>query len=122
MGSGLRRRPLSSGDTTQLQCTLYGRLCQSLTHLQQISKKRLKWITVLHVPIFSYGPWTNTIYAFYYNRSFSVIQSSGMGKSRLMDHFATLRFTIPFSIQESDANTYPSFDDQVRDFLDRIQP
>ena len=36
----------------------------------------------------------------YHNRSFFVVQSSGMGKSRLMDHSATLRFTLPFNICE----------------------
>jgi hypothetical protein len=37
----------------------------------------------------------------YYNRSFSIVQSSGMGKSRLVDHSATLRFTIPFNLHEN---------------------
>jgi hypothetical protein len=36
----------------------------------------------------------------YYNNSFPIIQSSGMGKSRLVDHSATLRFTIPFNLHE----------------------
>ncbi|KAG7089278.1 hypothetical protein E1B28_010977 [Marasmius oreades] len=55
----------------------------------------------------------------YYNRSFPVVQSSGMGKSRLMDHSATLRFTIPFNIHEKleSGATYPPFDHQVREFL-----
>lgn len=36
----------------------------------------------------------------YYNRSFSIIQSSGMGKSRLVDYSARLRFTFPFNVHE----------------------
>jgi hypothetical protein len=36
----------------------------------------------------------------YYNRSFSVVQSSGMGKSRLADHSAKLRFAFPFNLHE----------------------
>ncbi|KAG7091989.1 hypothetical protein E1B28_008376 [Marasmius oreades] len=56
----------------------------------------------------------------YYNRSFSVVQSSGMGKSRLVDHSATLRFTIPFNIQQdiqSGGRVYPPSDRKVRDFI-----
>ena len=75
----------------------------------------------------------------YYNQSFSVVQSSGMGKSRMMDHTATLRFTLPFNIHEdmsydSDAKctffpitsfslclspltAYPPFDKQVMKFI-----
>ncbi|KAG7089252.1 hypothetical protein E1B28_010951 [Marasmius oreades] len=63
---------------------------------------------------------TYNIHTEYYNRSFPVVQSSGMGKSRLMDHSATLRFTIPFVIHEEmdfGAETYPPFDHQVREFL-----
>ncbi|KAG7089269.1 hypothetical protein E1B28_010967 [Marasmius oreades] len=54
-----------------------------------------------------------------YNRSFSVVQSSGMGKSRLMDHSATLRFAIPFNLHEDmeSGATYPPFDYEVRKFL-----
>ncbi|HEV7737358.1 MAG TPA: hypothetical protein VGO47_08335 [Chlamydiales bacterium] len=37
----------------------------------------------------------------FYNRSLSIVQSSGMGKSRLVDHCAQLRFTIPFNLRES---------------------
>jgi hypothetical protein len=36
----------------------------------------------------------------YYNRSFSVVQSSGMGKSRLADHSAKSRFAFPFNLHE----------------------
>ena len=36
----------------------------------------------------------------YYNRSFSIVQSSGMGKSRLVDHSAKSRFTFPFNLHE----------------------
>jgi len=36
----------------------------------------------------------------YYNRSFSMVQSSGMGKSRLVDHSARSRFTFPFNLHE----------------------
>jgi hypothetical protein len=33
-----------------------------------------------------------------YNHSFPIIQSSGLGKSRLVDYSATLRFTLPFNL------------------------
>jgi hypothetical protein len=36
----------------------------------------------------------------YYNRSFTIVQSSGMGKSRLVDHSAKSRFTFPFNLHE----------------------
>jgi hypothetical protein len=36
----------------------------------------------------------------YYNRSLSIVQSSGMGKSRLVDHSARSRFTFPFNLHE----------------------
>jgi hypothetical protein len=36
----------------------------------------------------------------YYYRSFSIVQSSGMGKSRLADHSAKSRFAFPFNIHE----------------------
>jgi hypothetical protein len=36
-----------------------------------------------------------------YKRSFSIVQSSGMGKSRLVDHSATSRFTFPFNLHET---------------------
>ena len=35
-----------------------------------------------------------------YNHSISIIQSSGMGKSRLMDTVAELRFCFPINIRE----------------------
>jgi hypothetical protein len=37
----------------------------------------------------------------FYNRSFSIVQSSGMGKSHLVDHSATSRFTFPFNLHEN---------------------
>ncbi|KAG7089193.1 hypothetical protein E1B28_010895 [Marasmius oreades] len=56
----------------------------------------------------------------HYNRSFPVVQSSGMGKSRLMDHSATLRFAIPFNVHEKmdpGTKTYPPFDHEDREYL-----
>jgi hypothetical protein len=35
-----------------------------------------------------------------YNRSFSIVQSSGTGKSRLVDYSAQSRFTFPFNLHE----------------------
>lgn len=73
----------------------------------------------------------------YYNRSFPIVQSSGMGKSRLVDHSAASRFTFPFNLHEDMEITskcgprhaqfgtrltcffpaYPPFDEGVRDYL-----
>ncbi|KAG7089317.1 hypothetical protein E1B28_011012 [Marasmius oreades] len=55
----------------------------------------------------------------FYNRSFPIVQSSGMGKSHLMDHSATLRLTIPFNIHQEvkSGKHYPPSDGKVRDFL-----
>jgi len=52
----------------------------------------------------------------YYNRSLSIIQSSGMGKSRLVDHSAKSRFTFPINLHEklplgsSSMYFFPQFD------------
>jgi hypothetical protein len=36
----------------------------------------------------------------YYNCSFLIIQSYGMGKSRLVNHSTKLRFTLPFNLEK----------------------
>ncbi|KAJ1301382.1 hypothetical protein OPQ81_008646 [Rhizoctonia solani] len=55
-----------------------------------------------------------------YNRSISVIQSSGMGKSRLVEEAANLVFTIPINLREELANgtrAYPPPDIELREFF-----
>ncbi|KAF8335966.1 uncharacterized protein EI90DRAFT_3047708 [Cantharellus anzutake] len=55
-----------------------------------------------------------------YNRSITIIQSSGCGKSRLMDKVAEERFAFPLNIGESlqkSVETYPPADEDVRKFL-----
>ena len=74
----------------------------------------------------------------YNNRSFSIVQSSGTGKSRLVDHSARSGFTFPFNLHEPMEHgcyygrrppnsrmpvllrfflAYPPCDNQVRDYL-----
>ncbi|EUC63782.1 G2/mitotic-specific cyclin cdc13, putative [Rhizoctonia solani AG-3 Rhs1AP] len=56
-----------------------------------------------------------------YNRSITVIQSSGMGKSRLVDELGNLEFTIPINLRGELAqggNTYPPPDRDVRGYFD----
>jgi hypothetical protein len=73
-------------------------LSRTLIRVQQTSRQRLNTNTSLLLTAMDlYVPDETTNY---YNRSFSIVQSSGMGKSRLMDHSATLRFTLPFNLHE----------------------
>ncbi|KAG7089224.1 hypothetical protein E1B28_010925 [Marasmius oreades] len=100
----LRRRPSSSSSGT----AKYFKVAFEETHRSPFPNILLSAMDLYHLD----HP--------YYNRSFPVVQSSGMGKSRLMDHSATLRFAIPFNIHEgtdSGAEPYPPIDHQVRDFL-----
>ncbi|KAG9080519.1 hypothetical protein FRC06_006480, partial [Ceratobasidium sp. 370] len=56
-----------------------------------------------------------------YNWSISVIQSSGMGKSRMVDEAANLIFTIPINIREKlrdEEQTYPLSDSPVREYFE----
>ncbi|CUA73367.1 hypothetical protein RSOLAG22IIIB_10756 [Rhizoctonia solani] len=55
-----------------------------------------------------------------YNRSISVLQSSGMGKSRMVDEIAESAFTIPANIREKlkeGEKAYPPPDDSLRKYL-----
>lgn len=49
-----------------------------------------------------------------------IVQSSGMGKSRLVDQVSTLIFTIPFNLRTT--NEYPTPDETVRDEMLRLPP
>ncbi|KAG9083195.1 hypothetical protein FRC06_004663, partial [Ceratobasidium sp. 370] len=56
-----------------------------------------------------------------YNWSISVIQSSGMGKSRMVDETSNLIFTIPVNIREKlpdEQQTYPLSDSPVREYFE----
>ncbi|KAG5650913.1 hypothetical protein H0H81_010560 [Sphagnurus paluster] len=60
-----------------------------------------------------------------YNNSISIIQSSGMGKSRVVDALATLRLTFPINLRESvgpNSASYPPPDRGVRAFFDQRPP
>ncbi|CAE6474493.1 unnamed protein product [Rhizoctonia solani] len=55
-----------------------------------------------------------------YNRSISIIQSSGMGKSRLVDETSKLIFTIPINLREELGEgqvAYPPADDNLRAYF-----
>ncbi|KAI0253843.1 hypothetical protein BJV78DRAFT_133573 [Lactifluus subvellereus] len=47
----------------------------------------------------------------------SIVQSSGMGKSRLVDEFSKVHFLIPIILRKKGSNGFPPPDDIVRDFL-----
>ncbi|CAE6420460.1 unnamed protein product [Rhizoctonia solani] len=56
-----------------------------------------------------------------HNKSISIIQSSGMGKSRLVDETSNLLFTIPINLRETitqGALTYPPADANLRAYFD----
>ncbi|CAE6378205.1 unnamed protein product [Rhizoctonia solani] len=56
-----------------------------------------------------------------YNRSISIIQSSGVGKSRLVEEAANTIFTIPINIREeipSGTHTYPPPDVDLRAYFE----
>ncbi|KAI9448548.1 hypothetical protein H4582DRAFT_2051978 [Lactarius indigo] len=52
-----------------------------------------------------------------YARYCSIVQSSGMGKSRLLDEFSKEHFLIPINLRPKDGEGFPPADDGVRDFL-----
>ncbi|KAI9445343.1 hypothetical protein H4582DRAFT_910849 [Lactarius indigo] len=52
-----------------------------------------------------------------YARYCSIVQSSGMGKSRLLDEFSKEHFLIPINLRPKDGEGFPPADDEVRDFL-----
>ncbi|KAI9429189.1 hypothetical protein H4582DRAFT_2153637 [Lactarius indigo] len=54
-----------------------------------------------------------------YGRYCSIVQSSGMGKSRLLDEFSKNYFLIPINLRASTDQGYPPADSEVRAFLTR---
>ncbi|KAI9444320.1 hypothetical protein H4582DRAFT_2071891 [Lactarius indigo] len=52
-----------------------------------------------------------------YGHYCSIIQSSGMGKSRLLDEFSKSYFMIPINLRHSEGQGYPPADHKVRNFL-----
>lgn len=52
-----------------------------------------------------------------YAKDLGIIQSSGMGKSRLAHELGNHHFTIPFIFRRRGDNGYPSGDTEVMDFL-----
>ncbi|KAI9445890.1 hypothetical protein H4582DRAFT_1901738 [Lactarius indigo] len=54
-----------------------------------------------------------------YARYCSIVQSSGMGKSRLLDEFSKGHFLIPMNLRASTDQGYPPADSEVRNFLTR---
>ncbi|KAH7905574.1 hypothetical protein BJ138DRAFT_1130414 [Hygrophoropsis aurantiaca] len=65
--------------------------------------------------------WEHMVYYFnqtqrYYDRSCSIMQSSGMGKSRAVDELSKTHFVIPINLRADNAG-YPPPDDDVHDYL-----
>ncbi|KAH9009201.1 hypothetical protein EDB83DRAFT_2234923 [Lactarius deliciosus] len=57
-----------------------------------------------------------------YARYCSIVQSSGMGKSRLLDEFSKEHFLIPINLRPKDSEgVLPPADDEVREFLTNNQ-
>ncbi|KAH8991830.1 hypothetical protein EDB83DRAFT_2534946 [Lactarius deliciosus] len=56
-----------------------------------------------------------------YARYCSIVQSSGMGKSRLLDEFSKEHFLIPINLRPKDSEGFPPADDEVREFLTNNQ-
>ncbi|KAH9042332.1 hypothetical protein EDB84DRAFT_1472869 [Lactarius hengduanensis] len=52
----------------------------------------------------------------------SIVQSSGMGKSRLVDEFSKTNFLIPINLRQAGARGFPPPDDAVRDLLTQPDP
>ncbi|KAH9175335.1 hypothetical protein EDB89DRAFT_2137024 [Lactarius sanguifluus] len=52
----------------------------------------------------------------------SIVQSSGMGKSCLVDEFSKTNFLIPINLRRSGARGFPPPDDAVRDLLTQRDP
>ncbi|KAH9175259.1 hypothetical protein EDB89DRAFT_2092796 [Lactarius sanguifluus] len=50
----------------------------------------------------------------------SIVQSSGMGKSRLLDEFSKNHFLIPVNLRRKDTTGFPPPDDAIRDLLTQI--
>ncbi|KAG5650692.1 hypothetical protein H0H81_011366 [Sphagnurus paluster] len=55
--------------------------------------------------------------ALYYGRFLPIVQSSGMGKSRLVDELGKTYFTIPINLREGNSKGYPPPDIDLREFL-----
>ena len=53
----------------------------------------------------------------YYARMISIIQSSGMGKSRLLDEMSKRFLTVSFALRGPDDTGLPPGDDEIRGFL-----
>ncbi|KAL4252956.1 hypothetical protein ABKN59_003494 [Abortiporus biennis] len=55
-----------------------------------------------------------------YTNSIAIVQSSGAGKSRMMDELASIAFTLPFNLRpdkDTQLNAYPHPDPFVRNYL-----
>ncbi|KAG5647118.1 hypothetical protein H0H81_007897 [Sphagnurus paluster] len=53
----------------------------------------------------------------YYGRFLTIVQSSGMGKSRLLDQLSKEYFTILLNLREDGSKGYPPADVDLRNFL-----
>ncbi|KAF8324798.1 hypothetical protein F5887DRAFT_1022029 [Amanita rubescens] len=60
-----------------------------------------------------YKPRSDTVYA----QFCSVVQSSGMGKSRTVDELGKEHFSIPINLRDEQSSGYPPADHEVRVFL-----
>ncbi|KAG6819007.1 hypothetical protein H0H93_016449 [Arthromyces matolae] len=61
---------------------------------------------------------TETLHLNLYSMSMSIIQSSGTGKSRLIDELAHTIPIVSLNTRPSNHSGFPAADEQVRDFLD----
>ncbi|KAH8992520.1 hypothetical protein EDB92DRAFT_1858291 [Lactarius akahatsu] len=50
----------------------------------------------------------------------SIVQSSGMGKSRLLDEFSKNHFLIPVNLRRKETSGFPPPDDAIRDLLTQV--
>ncbi|KZV96307.1 hypothetical protein EXIGLDRAFT_431445 [Exidia glandulosa HHB12029] len=53
-----------------------------------------------------------------YGNTVTILQSSGTGKSRMVDEMRHLVFTLPFNLRENNTQlSYPPADDRIRDYM-----
>jgi len=76
-------------------------------------------LMALSAAIRNYEPnWTND-YSMYYSKSIPIIQSSGMGKSRLADEMGKTNFQFAFVFRSYGDTGYPPGDPEIIDYFRR---
>ncbi|KZT03613.1 uncharacterized protein LAESUDRAFT_328454 [Laetiporus sulphureus 93-53] len=64
-----------------------------------------------------YGPHSLSSVSSIYANYASIVQSSGMGKSRTVDELAKTHFLIPINLRPPESIGFPAADEDMRDFL-----